>query len=356
MIENKKNIVFVIRHFFPFTAPSGVTSVTKELIDEFKRRGTRVSVVCIRKTGEKKFYRYNGVDVYKFRQTKLWQYRKLINNIDSVNVLFISSMSTVSATLAWWLPIYIFTPKRKLLFYQATNFSHFRKSTSLKRFISLFENVFSASDDIFAKFSELGNDTDLMYPGISFGKIEKYTIPRKDKGAVIGFFGHLTYVKGVDNFIALAKKLPEINFVIVAGKNRVSREEEFSKGVINNIALLPNVKEFGYIQNPLEVMSQCTILVLPYRNGGTILGVAQSAIEAMAMGIPVVGTNNAALIPLVINGENGFLCSSITEMQERVKLLLLDDDLYQTISLGARRTVEQKFNIVKTVNKLEKYL
>jgi glycosyltransferase involved in cell wall biosynthesis len=76
----------------------------------------------------------------------------------------------------------------------------------------------------------------------------------------------------------------------------------------------------------------------------------------MAMGIPVIGTKNSALEPLIKNGVNGFFCEGISEIIAKIKLLDSNPDLYSQLSQGAIKTVQQHFTINKIADQLLEYL
>ncbi|MBD2141677.1 glycosyltransferase family 4 protein [Anabaena sp. FACHB-1250] len=122
----------------------------------------------------------------------------------------------------------------------------------------------------------------------------------------IGFLGRLTHSKGIDLIFAAAHQLREQGFnfrILICGSgqheaelNQISQEQEVADWVIWQGAV-------RHEQAP-EMISQFDVLVLPSRTTpewkeqfGHVL------IEAMAMGVPVVGSNSGE-IPNVIGRED----------------------------------------------------
>ncbi|MDM8567545.1 glycosyltransferase family 4 protein [Candidatus Halobeggiatoa sp. HSG11] len=348
------HLVIVIRHFYPFTRPSGVISFVNELVLELKKREIKLTILCLRKKGEKNEYTYNGIRIIKFNQLHLLNYRKKIQCLEPDKILFISSLSSGIRLPLWWFLLASLSRKFNLYFYQTTNSLKINNKFFLKYIFSIFSGRFVANDALYNEFSNnLNLDTKIIYPGVS--RLEKLHSYHGKGINNLGFFGHISFIKGVDIFVKLAIALPEHHFYLVAGKGGKKDDILYHK-FLKDIPLIKNMQYIGFTEKPFDIMKQCDLLILPYRHGGTILGVAQSAIEAMAMGIPVIGSKNAALEPLIKNGVNGFFCEGILEITAKIKLLDNNPDLYCQLSQAAQRTVQQHFTINKIANQLLEYI
>lgn len=349
------HLVIVIRHFYPFTRPSGVISFVKELVLELKKRGIKLTILCLRKKGEKDEFNYKGIKVLKFKQLHLLSYRKKLQHLEPDKVLFISSFSSGNMLPLWWMLLAVLSRRFKPHFYQATNLLKIKNRFFLKRILSIFSYpIIVASDALYNDFVNILNlEAKIIYPGVS--NLEKTRCYNAEGINNIGFFGHISFIKGVDIFTKLVNKLPEYNFYLVAGKSGKKDNPLYSQ-LLQKAPLMQNMKYIKFIENPLVIMKQCDLLVLPYRHGGSILGVAQSAIEAMAMGIPVIGSRNVALEPLIKNGVNGFYCEEISEIISKIRLLDRYPYLYSQLSRAAQKTVQQHFSISKITNQLLEYI
>ncbi|OZM57294.1 N-acetyl-alpha-D-glucosaminyl L-malate synthase BshA [Lottiidibacillus patelloidae] len=69
-------------------------------------------------------------------------------------------------------------------------------------------------------------------------------------------------------------------------------------------------------------------------------------LEAMACGVPVIGTNIGGIPEVITEGYNGFLCElgDINSVAEKATILLNDEDLHKKLSKQAMATVEEKFH------------
>ena len=348
-------LVIVIRHFYPFTRPSGVISFVNELAFELKKRGIKLTILCLRKKGEKNEYAYKGIKIIKFNQLHLLNYRKQLQHLEPDKVLFISSLSSGIMLPLWWLLLATLSRRFKPHFYQTTHFLKINNRFLLKRILSVFNYpLLVASDALYNDFVNVLNlDAKVIYPGVSsLEKLHSY----HGKGINnLGFFGHISFVKGVDIFTKLVTALPEYHFYLVAGKGG-KKDNPLYHQLLQEAPLMPNMQYIKFTEKPLDIMRRCDLLILPYRHGGTILGVAQSAIEAMAMGIPVIGSKNAALEPLIKNGVNGFFCEGISEIIAKIKLLDSNPDLYSQLSQAAQKTVQQHFTINKIADQLLEHI
>lgn len=83
-------------------------------------------------------------------------------------------------------------------------------------------------------------------------------------------------------------------------------------------------------------------------------GIPVSFMEAMAVGVPVVGTNVAGVSELVINGETGLIshASDSADLAQCIKRYLDDPQLYLSVAEQARKKVETDFAIEDQVDKL----
>ena len=69
------------------------------------------------------------------------------------------------------------------------------------------------------------------------------------------------------------------------------------------------------------------------------------ALEALAMGVPIVSTPVDGLCDLIENGKNGFLSDSDDELVDWCFKLATDKELQKEFSEGAKRTSEAKMSI-----------
>ncbi len=86
-------------------------------------------------------------------------------------------------------------------------------------------------------------------------------------------------------------------------------------------------------------------------------GLSQSLLEAMYMGVPVIGTRASGNTDVIKNGINGFLFENGDLIDLAGKITELDEDklLWHRMSSEGRRTVKNSFTIEKTVSNYENF-
>ena len=96
----------------------------------------------------------------------------------------------------------------------------------------------------------------------------------------------------------------------------------------------------GFLENPYEILQKCKVLCMPSRWEG--FGLA--AVEALALGVPVVATEVGGL-PGIIDESCGKLCDSKETFVEEIGSLLSDSELYRKKISGANKRAEELDNI-----------
>ena len=169
-------------------------------------------------------------------------------------------------------------------------------------------------------------------------------------GNYILYFGRLSKEKGV---LTLIKAMKDINYPLyIVGTGPI--ESELKQYVEKNN--LTNIKFWGYktgdTLNNLVLGSK--VVVLPsewYENG------PYSAMEAMAIGKPLIVSSLGGLPELVQDGKNGYIYNKDIELAEKInKTIDLNDDEYLKMSNASYLMAKQLFNADEYVEKLFKLM
>lgn len=107
-----------------------------------------------------------------------------------------------------------------------------------------------------------------------------------------------------------------------------------------------NTKDIGGLGEILhpqlpEFISRYRFFFNPIRY--TSLGLA--VLEAMMIGIPVVGMATTELVTVINNGVSGFIDTNLSRLVEKMKLLIHDRELAASIGTAGKQVAEERFNI-----------
>ncbi len=155
----------------------------------------------------------------------------------------------------------------------------------------------------------------------------------EEHAPVIGYVGRLSHEKGPDLFIEIARRLfgrdRNIRFLL-AGDGP-------AKKIIHKMAAEVGIEMTGYVDPVIPLMNRIDVLVIPSRVDGT----PAAALEAQALGIPIVAANVGGLADIVIHGRTGFLCEAenIKDFCDRITELARNVDLRKRFGAEARKFV-----------------
>ncbi len=160
---------------------------------------------------------------------------------------------------------------------------------------------------------------------------------------------------GIEYFVRslpfILKEIP--NVIALFAGNFV--EEEYTKMILKEIDYLGisrQVRILGQIQNsemiPLYAVSD--IVILPSLMEATSI----AGLEAMACGIPVIGTEVGGIPFIVENEKTGYLVKqrNFQQIADKVLFLLRDSVLRKEMGVAARMVVEKKFTWNVLTNEL----
>ncbi len=208
----------------------------------------------------------------------------------------------------------------------------------------------------------LGEDRiELIYNGIDLSRFIAESSPSKNalrqrfglRGEpVIGIIARLSEVKGHIYLIQAMKEILESYpkaQLFIAGDGKI--KDDLIKlargiGIIDNVVFVPEVSD------TLEALSAMDVFVMPSLNEG--LGL--SLMEAMAFGLPVVGSNVGGIKTLIQDGYSGILVppANPASIAKAVVDLLKDRKRAQYLGDNARNFINLKFSEDEMVLKTER--
>ena len=160
----------------------------------------------------------------------------------------------------------------------------------------------------------------------------------------LAYVGRLTYPKNPQRLMAVAAKLRELKSdvkIAVVGNGDL---EEETHALCREYGLEGNVDFLGFRSNPLKILYSSSAMVMVSRWEGTPM----CALEAMALGVPIVSTPVDGLKVLIDEGENGYLSDDDSELAEKLFSIINDP------SLRARMS-EYTLNKARVINDVVAY-
>jgi glycosyltransferase involved in cell wall biosynthesis len=160
----------------------------------------------------------------------------------------------------------------------------------------------------------------------------------------IGFIGRLTPEKGFWDFIEVAKKMPQQQFLVAGNHSKIAPEET---------QLLSNVKFLGLLtpeQLP-DFYKLCKVILFLSK---WYEGFPMILLESMSYGVPVIVNNLAAMPEIIENEKEGFVVEigDFETIVEKINLLFQDQELYQKLSIQCVRKFSEQYTPEKYYERL----
>ena len=201
-----------------------------------------------------------------------------------------------------------------------------------------------------------------------FIKLEKYDTKKYNRNEIrnlynvdsntilIGMAGRFTPGKGHEDLIEAAKlirkdKRDKIKYFIVGGASMGEDEYEATiRKIVKDSGLENDFIFTGFSNDIPKLMNAMDIFVMPSHEEsfGIVL------LEAMAMQIPVIATDNAGAKDIVINNESGLLIKPKNpgQLAENIMELINDKEKRTKLGFAGRKRVEENFSPDNIINRL----
>lgn len=177
---------------------------------------------------------------------------------------------------------------------------------------------------------------------------EEYEIRPEEKIVI-----HVSNFRAVKRVTDVIKTFAKINEKIPAKLLLVGDGPEMTVvcHLVDELGLRDQVLFLGKQDNLEELysISDLMLLLSEKESFGLVL------LEAMACGVPCIGTNVGGIPEVITNGETGFICEvgDIDEIAEKALLLLTDGTLHQRVSQNALAEVNKRFHADRIVKEYE---
>lgn len=346
------NILMISMDYPP--VPGGISAHVYELSKALSSAGNKVSVITRRREDTPVFSAVDGINIHRvslkfstlvygfqintFVKKLLAKIKPDIIHIHGMLPLEWYNITQVPLTYTNHTSGYLKRIKKGGLRRMTMLKRHFRKPTL---FLAPSRELLEVPFDISARKIFIPNGVDSSKFLFNKGKRKKIReqleIGIEDTVAIIT--RRLVDKNGVI-YLARATEFlhnKKIQFIIIGdGPERSDVAAEFKKHCGRRAILLGNKSH----EEIIDYYSSADFSVLPSLMEATSI----SGLEAMAAGLPLVGTKVGGIPELIKNGQNGFLCNPADpyDLAEKINLLLGQD--FRTFGQNSRKIVVEHFD------------
>ena len=182
--------------------------------------------------------------------------------------------------------------------------------------------------------------------------LDKFSVSPLPSQPIFLCMARLIKSKGLEEFARAAKRVkklyPEARFILY-GYPDDHPDSIDENEIISNWLNDFGVEYFGYAENPIDAIKECSVFVLLSYKEGT----PRVVLEAMAMGRPIITTDAPGCRETVKNGVNGFLVPRFDDVKAANAMTkLLSAELRNEMGQESRKFCQLKFNVLDVNNTL----
>ncbi|ARK30337.1 N-acetyl-alpha-D-glucosaminyl L-malate synthase BshA [Halalkalibacter krulwichiae] len=189
-----------------------------------------------------------------------------------------------------------------------------------------------------------------VYKKLNVDELKKHYKIEEDEKVVI----HISNFRPV-------KRIPDIikSFALIAEKVKAKLlligngpELAIARQLVNDFKIKDRVLFLGNQKHIAELLSMSNLMLLLSEKESFGL----VALEAMACGVPVIGTNAGGIPEVIVDGQTGYLCDigDVNCVADKAVSLLLDQSSYEAFSLRAMEHVQSVFHSETVVSEYER--
>lgn len=169
-------------------------------------------------------------------------------------------------------------------------------------------------------------------------------LDKNDYDYDVVYIGRLTEQKNPERLMhisrAIADRKPDIKIAIVGTGDL----ENTTRDLCKSLNLQNNVDIIGFMNNPNKLLYSAKVMIMASLFEGTPM----VALEAMALGVPIVSTPVDGMCDLIENGVNGYLSDDNNEFADYVVDICNNNELQKKLS-------DNTLTKARIINDIEKY-
>lgn len=151
------------------------------------------------------------------------------------------------------------------------------------------------------------------------------------------YVGRLTFQKDPQRLMRLCARIKEQKPDLKAAIVGTGELEEEAKTLCAELGIKENVQFLGFQSNPIKMVHDSKTMILTSRWEGTPM----CALEAMALGTPVVSTPSDGMKDLIDDGINGYLADEDAVMAEKLLKIMNDPEHRRELSENTKKKFAQ---------------
>lgn len=207
------------------------------------------------------------------------------------------------------------------------------------------KHIFWVSESAFRSYrfrDKLRRQSEILYNIIDAEQLKEQLRQAKctDNYDIV-FVGRLTEPKNPCRLVDVLERVVAFNSQIRIAIIGTGDMEEQVKTLVKQKGLDNHISCLGFMNNPYGILKKAKVMIMTSLWEGTPM----VALEAMALGIPIVSTPVDGMCDLVITGETGYLSNDDNELAEYCCRICNDPDLYTKMSHATEVRASQIMNL-----------
>ena len=195
--------------------------------------------------------------------------------------------------------------------------------------------------EVVANGVDIGKFRDIGDKRYEIGDKIKEDFDIKENDSIVITVSRLVKKNGVGDLIKAMKFLDSEAHLLIAGDGELKDKLVL---LVDRLGLVGRVHFLGRLNHEelLPYLQVSDVFCRPSLSEG----LGNVFLEAMATGIPIVGTNVGGIPDFLVDGETGLFCKAGDpgDIAEKIKKILEDIDLRNKLVMNGRKLVEEKFS------------